>query len=102
MVKEPGAGRAVMISEKLVLRPAVAAVTVNVPADEFAVKAGAVAIPLALLTTWAVAAPLKVPLAPPVPVFAVKVMVTPDRGTPDWFETETARAVGAVLPAVIV
>jgi len=49
---------------------------VNVPADEFAVKAGAVAIPLALLTTWAVAAPLKVPLAPPVPVSAVPVQTS--------------------------
>jgi hypothetical protein len=102
MVTEPGAGKVVIASKKLVLRAPVAAATVNVPDDEFATKAGAVAIPLALLTTCALAAPLKVPLAPPVPAFAVNVTVTPDRGAPDWLVTETASAAGAVLPAVMV
>jgi hypothetical protein len=83
IVREAGVGDVVFVRVKVAVRPAVAEVTVKLPADEFVVSVGAVAIPLVLVTTCAVAELLKVPHAPPEPLFAVKVTVTPDSAAPD-------------------
>jgi len=71
---------AVLVRLKLagVVTPATVAITVKLPADAFAVNAGAVATPLALVTAVAVAEAPNLPLAP-LPG-AVNVTVTPLNG----------------------
>ncbi len=67
IVTVTGLETGLIVSEKVALKLKTLAVTVNRPADELTVKAGAVASPLALLTLVETIAPLKLPLSPVVP-----------------------------------
>ena len=96
MVRAEGVVCWVMVSEKLVLMPAELAVTVSGPGDELTVNAGAVAMPLELVTTFTLAAPLKLPLGP-----TVNVTVTPESDWLYWLVTETASSVAAWVPSGI-
>jgi hypothetical protein len=73
-----GPGRFVKLKLAGVATLGALAVTVKLPAWELAVKAGAAAIPLALVAAVAVADPLNEPVAPV--VGAAKVTVTPLSG----------------------
>src|SRR6187549_1884918 len=83
------AGRATLVRAKVVLSAPAVAVTLYEPAMPLAVKAGAVAMPLALVTTVALAA--NVPEAPV--EGAVKVTLTPLSGLLPASATRTCMAV---------
>ena len=80
-----GPGRLVKLNDAGVLTPLTDAVTAKLPATVLAVKAGAVATPLAAVSAVAVNMPENVPLAPV--TGAVNVTLTPPTALPYWSRT---------------